>query len=128
MRAKEALDKQAKRYQESKQRASDRRHSSEIRGKIKSFKDKLQKTLQRPTDRKYIPGALAQAMIDVCELIDTDTELYKADGSVNKTQQRRNETRKRLAKLREEYKKIKQSNFLLKNLITTCKTFNIMVK
>ena len=105
-KARENLDAQAKRYQESRKKAIDRRHSSEIRGKIKEFKDKLKKMLDHPTDRKYIPGALARAIIDVCELIDTDTELYKADGSLNKAQQRRNETRERLAKLREEYKKI----------------------
>ena len=105
-RAKEALDKQAKRYQEMRQRASDRRHSSEIREKIKAFKDKLQKALQHPTDRQYIPGALAQAIIDVCELIDTDTELYKADGSINKAQEKREKTRERLRILRAEYNNI----------------------
>lgn len=89
-----------------KQRASDRRHSSEIREKIKEFKDKLQKTLKHPTDRKYIPGALAQAMIDVCELIDTDTELYKDDGTINKAQERREKTRETLARLRAEYNNI----------------------
>ena len=104
--AKDALDKQAKRYQEMRERASDRRHSSEIREKIKEFKDKLQKTLKHPTDRKYIPGALAQAMIDVCELIDTDTELYKDDGTINKAQERREKTRETLAHLRAEYNNI----------------------
>lgn len=105
-KARENLDAQAKRYQEMRERASDRRHSSEIREKIKEFKDKLQKTLKHPTDRKYIPGALAQAMIDVCELIDTDTELYKDDGTINKAQERREKTRETLARLRAEYNNI----------------------
>lgn len=91
---------------EMRERASDRRHSSEIRGKIKAFKDKLQNALQHPTDRQYIPGALAQAIIDVCELIDTDTELYRDDGSINKAQERREKTRERLRILRAEYNNI----------------------
>ena len=94
-------------YREARERASDRRHSGDIRKKIKEFKDKLQKTLLHPTEKKYIPGALAQAMIDVCELINTDTDAYKADGSVNKAQEKRVQTREKLARLREEYKKIK---------------------
>ena len=105
VRAREERIKQERR--EMRERASDRRHSSEIKNKIKAFKEKLQRTLRHPTDRKYIPGALAQAMIDVCELIDTDTELYKADGSINKAQERRERTRESLRLLRTEYNNIK---------------------
>lgn len=96
-------------YRDSHKRSVEGRHKTEVRNKIRSFKDKLQKTLKHPTDRVYIPGALAQAMIDVCELIDTDTELYKADGTVNKAQEKRNETRERLAALREQYNEIKSN-------------------
>ena len=105
VKAREERIKQERR--EMRERATDRRHSSEIKGKIKAFKEKLQRTLRHPTDRKYIPGALAQAMIDVCELIDTDTELYKADGSINKAQERREKTRESLRLLRTEYNNIK---------------------
>ena len=73
-----------KEYQESRKEGVEGRHKTKIREKIRAFKDKLQNTLKHPTDHKYIPSALAQAMIDVCELIDTDTELYNADGTVNK--------------------------------------------
>ncbi len=108
VRAREERIKQERR--DMRERASDRRHSSEIKNKIKAFKEKLQKTLRHPTDRKYIPGALAQAMIDVCELIDTDTELYKADGSINKAQERREKTRESLRLLRAEYNNIKNDS------------------
>jgi hypothetical protein len=106
---KDDLDALAKRYLESRAKSVEQRRKTDIRDKIKEFKDKLQNTLEHPTDRKYIPGALAQAMIDVCALIDTDTELYKADGTVNKAQEKRNETRERLAALREQYKEIKKN-------------------
>lgn len=108
-KTREKIAEQAKRYQESKAKSSEERRKSSVREKIKTFKDKLQNTLKHPTDRVYIPGALAQAMIDVCELIDTDTELYKADGTVNKAQEKRNETRERLAALREQYNEIKSN-------------------
>ncbi len=106
-RVKAHEDEIRKGYREARDKGVESRRSGDIRKKIKAFKDKHQQTLQHPTERKYIPGALAQAMIDVCELINIDTELYKADGSVNKAQQRRVQTREKLARLREEYKKIK---------------------
>lgn len=105
-RMKDREQKARQERREMRERASDRRHSSEIRGNIKAFKDKLQNALQHPTDRQYIPGALAQAIIDVCELIDTDTELYRDDGSINKAQERREKTRERLRILRAEYNNI----------------------
>jgi hypothetical protein len=43
----------------------------------------------------------------VCDLIGTDTELYKADGSINKAQEKRNVTKEKLQNLKDEYEKLK---------------------
>lgn len=85
----------------------DRLQTTEIRNKIKRFKKEMESTLQHPTDNKYIPLNLVQAMVDVCNLIDTDTPLYKADGSINKAQERRNATKERLQSLKDEYENLK---------------------
>ena len=95
------------RYQESRKKAMENRKQSEIRTKIKAFKQKLESALQHPTDRQYVPLNLVQAMVDVCELIDTDTPLYKKDGSLNKAQERRNATKERLQALKDEYENLK---------------------
>jgi hypothetical protein len=92
---------------ESRKRAVENRHKSEVKNKIKSFKEKLQGMLLHPTDRRYVPAGLAQAMIDVCEIIDTDTSLYKADGSLNKAQAKRDETKEKLQALKDEYEKLR---------------------
>lgn len=81
-----------------------------VKGKIKNFKAKLERTLLRPTDRQYVPIDLIKAMVEVCELIDTDTNLYKADGSINKAQQKRNETKEKLQNLKDEYEKLKTNS------------------
>ncbi len=89
------------------ERAQDRRDSATLRNKIKAFKQKLEQNLLRPTERQYVPAGLAQAMIDVFDLIDTDTELYKADGTINKAQEKRNLTKEKLQDLKNEYAKLK---------------------
>ena len=85
------------------------RHKSEARAKIKKLKQKFQSIIEHPTDRQYIPVDLMSAMIDVCDLIDTGTPLYKADGSINKAQQARNEQTQRLLKLKAEYDALAKS-------------------
>ena len=95
------------RHTESRKKAIERRHKSEIRGKIKKFKEQMQHSLEHPTDRVYIPAKLAQAIIDICDLINTDTPLYKADGSLNMSQEKRNQTKERLLRLRVEYDNLK---------------------
>ena len=82
--------------------------SSRLREKIKAFKAKLEKNLLNPTERQYVPAGLTQAMIDVVNLIDIDTDLINEDGTVNKAQERRDETRARLEHLSVEYKKLEK--------------------
>ena len=86
------------------------RKESQARVKIKELKHKFEKMVERPTERQYVPHGLVSAMIDVCNMIDTSTDLYKKDGSINKAQQARNETQQRLEKLRAEYAKIKKNS------------------
>ena len=78
----------------------------DVRQKILSFKKRMEQRLLRPTDTQYVPAGLAKAMVEVCELINTDTDLYKADGSINKAQERRNLTKEKLGELAAEYKKL----------------------
>ena len=107
---KEKLDAQKQRYQDMRTDASIRRKESELRGKIARFKKDLQSTLEGKKGKQFVPRSLFEAMVDVCELIDTDTDLYKKDGSVNKAQQRRDSARDRLRKLRDLYKDIETSD------------------
>ena len=95
------------RHTESRKKAVERRDMAQIRNKIKSFKAKLESNLLTPTDRGYVPFGLAQAMIDVCSLIDTDTDLIKKDGNINKSQAQRNLTKEKLQALKDEYEKLK---------------------
>ncbi len=95
-------------YAESRKNAVEGRRKTEMKHKIKNFKDRLERTLQNPTDNMYVPIGLVGAMVDVCELIDTDTDLYKKDGSINKAQQRRNITKEKLRDLKDEYEKLKK--------------------
>ena len=90
-----------------RKRISENRSRTSIRNKIKAFKERLERSLLSPTDRQYVPVDLIKAMVDVCGLIDTDTEIYKADGSINRAQQKREETKKKLQALRDEYEKLK---------------------
>lgn len=85
------------------------RRRTEMRHKIRNFKEKMQTALLRPTDNQYVPVSLINAMVDLCSLIDTDTELYKADGSVNQAQQAREETKQKLQRLKDEYEKLKEN-------------------
>lgn len=78
----------------------------DVRQKILNFKKRMEQRLLRPTDTQYVPAGLAKAMVEVCELINTDTNLYKADGSINKAQERRNLTKEKLGDLAAEYKKL----------------------
>ena len=84
--------------------------SSRLREKIKAFKAKLEKNLLNPTERQYVPAGLTQAMIDVVNLIDIDTDLINEDGTVNKAQERRNETKMKLYDLAAEYERLKSSD------------------
>ena len=84
--------------------------SSRLREKIKAFKAKLEKNLLKPTERQYVPAGLTQAMIDVVNLIDIDTDLINEDGTVNKAQERRNETKMKLSDLAAEYERLKASD------------------
>ena len=94
-------------FREAQEKGRENRAKSELRSKIKKFKEKLENTMLNPTDRTYVPAGLFGAMVDVCELIDTDTDLYKADGSINKAQEKRNLTHERLLALEDEYNKLK---------------------
>lgn len=86
---------------------ADNRKRSAVREKIKAFKSRLERSLLNPTDKRYVPVDLIKAMVEVCGLIDTDTELYHADGSINKAQEKRNLTKEKLQNLKDEYEKLK---------------------
>ena len=83
--------------------ASDRRKKSAVKVKIKNFKARLEKSLLNPTDNVYVPGTLINSIVEVCELIDTDTYLYNKDGSINLAQEKRNLTKERLQALKDDY-------------------------
>lgn len=87
-----------------------RAEQTELRYKIQNFKKKLEAKLLRPTDRQYVPVDLIGAMVEVCNLIDTDTNLYKADGSINNAQVKRDETKEKLQNLKDEYEKLKNNS------------------
>ena len=99
----DAYKKAAEKGRENLHRNIEGRNKTAERHAIKALKDKFVKMMDHPTDRQYIPANLISAMVDVCQMIDTDTDLYKADGSINKAQQKRNEQMERLLKLRDEY-------------------------
>ena len=84
------------------------RQKTELRAKIKNFKQKMQSMLFNPTDNQYVPQGLAEAIIEVCTLINTDTSLYKKDGSINKAQEQRNLEKAKLDALLVEYAKLKK--------------------
>ena len=88
------------------ERAADRRDKADMRRKIRNFKKKLEGKLLRPTDRQYVPVDLINAMVEVCSLIDTDTNLYNPDGSINKSQAKRDETKEKLRDLKDAYEKL----------------------
>ncbi len=112
--AKQRIDNIIAENREKRTESIIRRKSSELRTKIKKFKESLERSLQRPTDNVYVPAGLVQSIIDVCSLIDTDTDLYKADGSLNKAQEKRNLTKEKLLALSDEYKKLgKDKNDLI---------------
>ncbi len=108
-RSEARLAETKKQYQESRARATEGRHKTAERHKIKALKDKFISTLEHPTERQYVPADLVSAMVEVCKLVDTDAPLYKADGSINKAQQARNEQMQRLFKLSDEYKALKNN-------------------
>lgn len=105
-----AYKRAAEKGREALYRKVEGRRKSEAREKIKNLKQKFQNMIEHPTERVYVPRALISAMVDVCDIIDTSSPLYKADGSINKAQQARNEARDRLIKLRDEYNKIKSDS------------------
>lgn len=96
-------------YQESRAKIFERRHESEFREKIKNLKGRIQKDLLNPSDRRYVPVGLVDTMIDVCNAIDTDTDLYKANGELNKAQAHRNIVKEKLQALKEEYEKLEKN-------------------
>ena len=103
------IEKLEEKIQQQRQAAKDKvesRKTTEVRHKIIRFKEKLQSTLQHATDNKYIPVNLIQAMVNVCELIDDSTDLYKKDGSLNQAQVAREQTMQRLIELKAQVAKI----------------------
>ena len=84
--------------------------SSRLREKIRAFKAKLEKSLRNPPEKGFVPASLFQAMVDVFNLIDIDTDLINEDGTINKAQERRNETKMKLGDLAAEYERLKASD------------------
>lgn len=79
-----------------------------MRHKVRALKQKFEGMLQRPTDRQYIPQGLAEAIIDVCTLVNTDTSMYLSNGNINKAQLRREQTKEKLQALKDEYEKLRK--------------------
>ncbi|MEE1185831.1 MAG: hypothetical protein UHN02_00395, partial [Acutalibacteraceae bacterium] len=95
------------RNQESRKKAVESRNKTAMRHKIKGLKQKLERMLQNPTDHLYVPQGLAEAIIDVCTLINTDTSIYLKNGEINKAQQKREQTKEKLQALKDEYEKLR---------------------
>ena len=91
-------------------RYRERGEMSELRSKIKYIKRELESTLLRPTQSKYVPDKLVKSIVDVCNLINTDTAHFKADGSINKAQAKRDETRNKLDALLKAYEDLKKAD------------------
>ena len=104
---KKAAQKTREHVKEIQQNKKVRAEQAELRYKIRNFKKKLESKLLKPTDRQYVPVDLINAMVEVCDLIDTDTNLYNPDGSLNKAQAKRDETKEKLRDLKDAYEKLK---------------------
>lgn len=101
------LEEQIQQMRESRRRASERRKASEVRGKIKRLKARMQSTLLHPTEKNFVPVSLFETMVSVLELVDDSTEQYKPDGTLNQAQAAREATASRLNKLSRLYSEIK---------------------
>lgn len=97
-------------YQKSRERATERRKASDVRGKIKRLKAKMQSTLLNPSEKNFVPVSLFEAIVSVLELVDDNTELYKPDGTINQAQAARDATYRRLNKLKDLYGKLDKTN------------------
>lgn len=104
---KKAYQRARKRGEQVMKNYQNRAKESAVRSKIKSFKERLERSLLTPSDKRYVPIDLIKAMVEVCDLIDTDTDLYNADGSINKAQEKRDLTKEKLQNLKDEYEKLK---------------------
>ena len=62
----------AEKRQESITKLRDRREATEIRHKIKAVLDDFNRRLKSPTEKKYIPAGMVNAVIAAEELINTD--------------------------------------------------------
>lgn len=81
------IEKLEEKIQQQRQAAKDKvesRRTTEVRHKIIRFKERLQSALRNPTDSSYVPVDLINTMIEVCNLINTEPNLYKSDGSLRK--------------------------------------------
>ena len=107
-----AVEATKEKYRERQEKTTESRNRSAIRNKIRAFKKRMEDRLLHPTDSKYVPEQLARAIIEVCELIDTDTDLYKADGTINKAQERRNLAKEKLGDLKDAYEKLSKDKEL----------------
>ncbi len=106
----EKVKAQQEKARESRQKIRDGRKATELRGKIRSFRENMVKTLKSPTDRRYIPFFLAEAIIDICDVIaPADSTLVRDDGTVNKAQLKREGEKNKLEELRNAYEQIKDS-------------------
>lgn len=97
-------------YTAARERSVEDRKKTVVKNKIKNFKKQLERELLRPTDKQYIPINLTKAMVDVCELIDDNSPLYKKDGTVNKAQAQREATGKKLLALADAYNSLNTKN------------------
>lgn len=92
---------------EALEKRKERSNESELRTKIKALKQKFINMLNRPTENQYVPKALAEAIVKVCQIVDTSTPLYKKDGSLNKAQAKRNAVLVELDNLIRAYERTK---------------------
>lgn len=104
------MDEERSNHHATVQRIRDSRKEADLRHKIRNLKGRLERSLLSPTEGQYVPAGLAKSMIEVCNLVADDTDLYKNDGSLNKAQQRRETTKLKLYELAAEYEKLKSTD------------------
>ena len=77
-----------------------RRETTSVRNKIKGLMKYFDGCLRNPTERKYVPAYLYDAVLDVCRMVDLETGKTSADGSPTKAAEK-------LRALRDQYDKMK---------------------
>ena len=87
-------------FDERRQNEKIRRETTNVRNKIKGLMKYFDGCLRNPTERKYVPAYLYDAVLDVCRMVDLETGKTSADGGPTKAAEK-------LRALRDQYDKMK---------------------